>query len=142
MSIISGVREYMAACPLLAMIPLKDRHIDWTNANSPNYGIFPDEDITVKKFISGGGKHEYNFMVKFRLTANELKELENAEFVENMKKWAAEKNAAKEFPVLPEGCTPTAIEAASGIMDERDNSKKTALYSMQFKLKYMEVIKT
>ena len=47
MSIIENVREYMAACLLLAEIPLKG-HIDWTIADANNYGIIIDSDIVLK----------------------------------------------------------------------------------------------
>ena len=39
-SIIEGLRNYLAECPLLAEIPVKDRHVDWTKADiDGNYGI-------------------------------------------------------------------------------------------------------
>ncbi|MBP1560369.1 MAG: hypothetical protein J6C96_03890 [Oscillospiraceae bacterium] len=137
-SIIKGVREYMAACPLLAEIPLKDRHIDWTSDTAGNYGIFVDSDVLAKPFISGGGKYEYNFVLQARLSTLDGKMLENAEFVERMGDWCAAQSAAKNFPAMPKGCTPTKLSAANGMLFERDKTGKTGLYQIQFKLNYIK----
>lgn len=135
-SIIKGVREYMAACPLLAEIPLKARYIDWTASNANNYGIIIDSDVKIKSFISGGGKYEYNFFVQARLRAEDKKSLENAEWVERMEEWCREQTAAKNFPKMPNGCTPTKLSAANGSLFERDKTGNTGLYQIQFKLNY------
>lgn len=136
MSIIEGVREYMAACPLLAEIPLKDRFIDWTDPTANNYGIIIDSDVKIKSFITGGGKYEYNFFLQARLRAEDKKSLENAEWVERMETWCREQTAAKNFPKMPEGCTPTKLSASNGSLFERDKTGKTGLYQIQFKLNY------
>jgi len=107
MSIIEGVREYMAACPLLAEIPLKKSYVDWTDPTANNYGIIVDSNNLIRSFISGGGKYEYNFFVQARLRAEDKKSLENAEWVERMEAWCREQTAAKNFPKMPGGCTPT-----------------------------------
>ena len=125
MSIIEGVREYMAACPLLAEIPLKARYIDWTASNANNYGIIIDSDVKIKSFISGGGKYEYNFFVQARLRTEDKKSLENAEWVERMGDWG------KSF-------TPTKLSAANGSLFERDKAGNTGLYQIQFKLNYIK----
>ena len=137
MSIIQAVREYMAECPLLAEIPVKARYIDWTDDKSTNYGIFVDSDNIVKKFVSGGGKHEYNFVIQARLRRDDKKSLENAELVERLGKWCAAQTAAKNFPKLPEGCTPTKLTAANGYLYENDDTGKTGLYQLQLKLSYI-----
>ena len=135
-SIIEGVREYMAACPLLAEIPLKGRYIDWTDPTANNYGIIIDSDVKIKSFITGGGKYEYNFFLQARLRAEDKKSLENAEWVERMEAWCREQTAAKNFPNMPKGCTPTKLSASNGSLFERDNTGKTGLYQIQFKLNY------
>lgn len=65
-TMIQGIKEYIAACPLLKEIPLKARHVDWTSGDANNYGIMFDSDSLVKPFISGGGKREYNFTLFVR----------------------------------------------------------------------------
>lgn len=137
-SMIKAVREYMAICPLLSEIPLKDRHIDWTSDTADNYGIFVDSDIPIRKFISGGGKYEYNFVLQFRLKTNDFVNLENAEFIERLQGWCDNQTAAKKFPVLPSGCTPTKISASNGMLFERDKNGKTGLYQIQIKLNYIK----
>ena len=137
-SMIKAVREYMAICPLLSEIPLKDRHIDWTSDTADNYGIFVDSDIPIRKFISGGGKYEYNFVLQFRLTTNDFVNLENAEFIERLQGWCDSQTIAKKFPVLPHGCTPTKISASNGMLFERDKNGKTGLYQIQIKLNYIK----
>lgn len=134
-SIIESVREYMAACPLLAEIPLKG-HIDWTTADANNYGIIIDSDVVIKSFISGGGKHQYNFMLQARLRTEDKDSLVNAEWVERMGTWCNAQTAAKNFPKMPKGCTPTKLSAENGMLFERDKNGKTGLYQIQFKLYY------
>lgn len=134
-SIIQGIREYMAACPLLNEIPLKG-YIDWTSDKEDNYGIFRDSDVLVKSFISGGGKYEYNFVLRARLKTEHKESLENTEWVERMEQWCADQTAAKNFPIMPKGCTPTKISAENGSLFEYDKNGKTGLYIIQFKLKY------
>lgn len=138
LSIIEGVREYMAACPLLAEIPLKSRYIDWTSATANNYGIIVDSNNLIRSFISGGGKYEYNFFVQARLRAEDKKSLENAEWVERMEAWCREQTAAKNFPAMPKGCTPTKLSAENGSLFERDKTGNTGLYQIQFKLSYIK----
>lgn len=98
-SLIQGVREYIAACPLLEEIPVKARHVDWTSDNADNYGVMFDSDNLVKPFISGGGKREYNFTLFVRRFAKEdADRLQNSEFVERLQDWCTKQNAAKLFP--------------------------------------------
>ena len=47
-------------------------------------------------------------------------------------------NAAKNFPVMPKGCTPTKLSAANGSLFERDKTGNTGLYQIQFKLSYIK----
>lgn len=139
LSKIQGVREFMAACPLLAEIPLKDKHIDWTSDSAVNYGITVDSDNVIKKFISGGGKCEYNFALFVRKFAKQDAErLQNNEFMERLQDWISEQNAAKNFPVMPAGCTPTKLSAENGMLFERDKTNTTGLYQIQFKLCYIK----
>ena len=138
-SIIESVREYMAECPLLAEIPLKSRYIDWTSSTANNYGIIVDGDVLIKSFISGGGKHEYNFALFVRKFAKEdVDRLANTEFMERLQDWCNKQNAAKNFPAMPKGCTPTKLSAENGMLFERDKTGNTGLYQIQFKLNYIK----
>ena len=139
-SIIKGVREYMAACPLLAELPIANKkgYIDWVSDGNENYGIIIDADVEVKPFITGGGKHEYNFVLQARLKNEDKAALDNAEWVERMSNWCAEQSKAKHFPDMPKGCTPTKLISANGMLFERDKPGKMALYQLQFKLNYIK----
>ncbi len=134
---IQGVREFMASCPLLEEIPLKDKHVDWTSKSAVNYGIMVDSDNVIKKFITGGGKCEYNFAIFVRKFAKlDAERLQNNEFLERLQNWVSEQNAAKNFPVMPSGCTPTKLSAVNCMLFEYDKDGKTGLYQIQFKLSY------
>ena len=138
-TMIQGVKEYIAECPLLGEIPVKGRHVDWTSSDADNYGIMLDSDNLVKPFISGGGKYEYNFTLFVRKFAKEdVDRLANTEFVERLQDWCNKQNAAKNFPAMPKGCTPTKLSCANGMLYDRDKAGNTGLYQIQFKLNYIK----
>lgn len=60
-SIIKGVRAYINNCDVLADFKVVKRFIDWTDDSDDNYGIMPDGEKAIRKFITGGGKFQYNF---------------------------------------------------------------------------------
>lgn len=137
-TMIQGVKEYIAVCPLLKEIPVKGRHVDWTSGDADNYGIMLDSDNLVKPFISGGGKYEYNFTLFVRKFAKEdADRLANTEFVERLQDWCSKQNAVKNFPAMPKGCTPTKLSCANGMLYDRDKAGNTGLYQIQFKLNYI-----
>lgn len=137
-SIIDGLVNYFGECPLLSGIPPDSRFIDWTSDTAVSYGIIIDSDIEIKKFISGGGKREYNFTLQIRLNAENKMSAENPEWMEQMKKWCADQSSGKNFPDMPDGCIPTKISAERGVLYERDRTGKTGLYKIRFKLKYIK----
>lgn len=136
-SIIAAVREWLGGCELLSEIPPKKRHIDWTDADNENYGLFPDGDIVLKKFLNGGGKHQYSFTLYInKMTSEDDMRLRNAGFLERLQHWCEDKTIAHELPELPCG-TCTKIEAANGMLAETA-SRKYGKYLIQFKLYYMK----
>ena len=137
-SIIEGLRDFFSECPLLEGIPPENRFIDWTPDREVSFGIIPEGDSEIKKFISGGGKYEYSFLLQIRLMAEEKFSHENPEWMEKIKKWCEEKNSKKEFPHMRSGCTPTKISAEGGVLYERDKTGKTGLYKIRFKLNYIK----
>lgn len=138
-SIIAAVRAWLSECELLSEIPSKKRFIDWTAADSENYGIFPDGDILLKKFINGGGKRQYNFTLYInRITAEDDMRLRNAAFLERLQNWCEDKTITHELPELPTGMSCTKIEAANGMLAEIPPGKKYGKYLIQFKLFYMK----
>lgn len=138
-SIISAVRAWLNDCELLSEILPTRRHIDWTDSDNENYGIFPDGDITMKKFINGGGKHRYDFTLCInKMTAEDEQALRNAEFIERLQRWCRERSLAHELPELPGSMEPTRIEAECGMLTEIPQTRKYGKYIIPFKLFYME----
>jgi hypothetical protein len=138
-TIIEGVRQYIANCPLLSEIPVSKKAIDWTDESNPNYGIVPDGDSLLRGFISGGGngKRQYAFAVFVRnFTTTAVENLSNAEFIERLQQWCDTQTKIKYFPEMPLGCSPTKITADNGFLFELDKNGRSGLYQIQFKLIY------
>ena len=137
-SIISGLTEYFKECPLLERIPPESSFVDWVSDTGCSYGIIPEGDSEIKKFISGGGKREYLFTLQIRLMAENKRSAENPEWMEEMERWCASRNIKKNFPSMPEGYVPTKISAEKGVLYERDKTGKTGLYKIRFRLNYIK----
>lgn len=138
-SIIDGLREYLAECPLLAEIPVKDRHINWTQANiDKNYGIFPDGNEPLgEPYINGTKEWEYTAQINVRkFDDTDLKRLKSSEWLERFQRWLAEQVKKKNFPEMPEGCTPYDIEAPNAMLLEQDETGKRSTYAVTVKLTY------
>lgn len=133
-SIIEGLRDYFAECPLLSGISF----IDWVSEATDSYGIIPEGDSVIKKFITGGGKREYSFTLQVRLAAEDKRSAENTRWMEKMEQWCEDQNSAKNFPHMPDGCVPAKISAEKGVLYERDKAGRTGLYKMRFKLNYIK----
>lgn len=132
MSIISGIRDWLAVCPLLADITAGKRHIDWTDADANNYGIITDGDTLIQKYINGGEKRQYNFALNIRkMAATDINRLNNAEFMENMQIWC--KTANK--PAIT-GTTVLSMSCVNGLLLDMDKSGKTGEYQIQFTMTY------
>lgn len=137
-SIISAVREWLAGCELLSEIPTGRRHIDWTDPENENFGIMPDGDVLLKKFISGGGKRQYNFTLYInKITAEDEQRLRNAAFIERLQEWCRINSVSKNLPQLPEGKNASRVEAENGMLGEiSPKIKKWGKYLIQFKMIY------
>ena len=134
-SIISGVRAYISSCNALADFKVGKRFVDWTDDSDENYGIMPDGEKAVRKFITGGGKFQYNFTLYIKkLSTSDAQRIKNAELLENVQRWCEKNNLAKVFPQLPSGCTPTKITAENAMLIEQDKNNNT--YQIQFTMLY------
>ena len=134
-SIISGVRAYISSCNALADFKVGKRFVDWTDDSDENYGIMPDGEKAVRKFITGGGKFQYNFTLYIKkLSTSDAQRIKNAELLENVQRWCEKNNLAKVFPQLPNGCTPTKITAENAMLIEQGKNNNT--YQIQFVLIY------
>lgn len=138
MSIISGIRKWLNGCELFSEIPSGRRHIDWTDSENENYGIAPDGDIMLRKFINGGGKRQYSFTLYInRFSAEDEQRLKNAEFLERLQRWCEDMSREHKLPQLPEGMTASGVEAENGILTEIPKNKKYGKYLIQFKMIYI-----
>ncbi len=134
-SIIEGVRAYINCCDALSDFKIGKRHIDWTDDSDDNYGIMPDGEKAIRKFITGGGKFQYNFTLYIkRLSSSDAARLKNAELLERVQRWCEGNNLKKIFPEMPSGCTPTKITAENAMLIEHSGNKNT--YQIQFTLIY------
>ena len=134
-SIIKGVRAYVNSCDALADFKVGKRFIDWTDDSDDNYGIMPDGEKAIRKFITGGGKFQYNFTLYIKkLSTGDAVRLKNAELLENVQRWCESNNLKKIFPEMPSGCTPTKITAENAMLIEQGGNKNT--YQIQFTLIY------
>ncbi|MGN0610054.1 MAG: hypothetical protein ACI4J6_12665 [Oscillospiraceae bacterium] len=134
-SIIAGIRAYINGCEALFGFKVGKRFIDWTDDSGDNYGIMPDGEKQLKRFITGGGKYQYNFTLYIKkLSEGDAQRLKNAELLEAVQRWCNGNNLAKAFPDMPKGCTPTKITAENAMLIEQGGNKNT--YQIQFTLLY------
>ena len=134
-SIISGIKEYINGCKELSGFKVNKRFIDWTDDSPDNFGIMPDGEKPIKKFITGGGKMQYNFTLYVKkLNTDDAQRLKNAELLEKVQRWCEKNNLEKVFPQLPSGCTPTKITAENAMLIEQGKNNNT--YQIQFTLLY------
>lgn len=134
-SIIAGVRAYISGCSALADFKVGKRFVDWTDDTDDNYGIMPDGEKPIRKFITGGGKYQYNFTLYIkRLSTSDAARLKNAELLEKVQHWCNANNLNKVFPQLPNGCTPTKITAENAMLIEQGIKNNT--YQIQFTMLY------
>jgi len=139
-SIIEGLRNYLADCPLLAEIPVKSRHIDWTSADiNEDYGIFPAGNEPVgAPYINGTQEMQYSAQINVRkFTDTDAKRLEASAWLERFQRWLAAQAAEGQFPEMPEGCIPNEIEAVNAGLLDTDITGKKNVYMVQINLNYI-----
>lgn len=134
-SIIDGVRKYISECPLMTEFESKKRHIDWTDADCDNYGIYPDSDKIIDEYIDGTQVRQYVCQINIRKFAKQDAErLKNNEFLERLQRWFEK----SELPELPEGCTAREIRAENAMLAELDITGKYGTYFLQIILEYVK----
>lgn len=130
-SIIDGIKNYVAACPLLADI--SKRHINWLEDSPDNYGIYPSGDTVLSTYISGSEERLYTFAVEVRkMTDSDVRRLESSGFIEKLQIYF---NSAP-LPLLPAGCTAQELYAENAMLFDLDKSGKKGTFSVQCKMKY------
>lgn len=136
-SIIEGMRRYIADCPLMAVFESKRRHIDWTDADCDNYGIYPDSDSLVDEYIDGTEIRQYACQINIRKFAKQdADKLRNNEFLERLQRWFDK----AELPELPDGCTAREIRAENAMLSELDIAGKYGTYLIQIIMEYVREV--
>lgn len=137
-SIIEGLRNYLAKCPLLAEIPVRDRHVNWTAADKHNYGIFQDDNVPIgEPYINGDQEMLYTAQINVRkLTDSDLKRLEASAWVERLQLWLQAQTKADNLPEMPKNCVPTEIEATNAGLLDTDAAGNKGVYMVQIALTY------
>lgn len=129
-SIIEGIKEYAAACPLLADIK---GHINWLEDDPDNYGIYPSGDTAAAAYINGSEERLYTFTVEVRkMTDSTVRRLESSGFIEKLQRYF---NTAM-LPMLPESCTAEELTAGNAMLLDLDRSGKKGTFIVQCSLKY------
>lgn len=138
-SIIEGMREYIAACPLMSEFEKGRRHIDWTSADDDNYGIFPDTDHKLEEYVDGTQIRQYVCQITIRkFSTLDADRLKNSAFMERLQSWFDEQYENDNLPQLPKGCTADEIEAANAMLSEMDITGKKGTYTVQIIMKYIK----
>lgn len=135
MEMIETVKDYIGGCPLLDEIAPKRRHIDWTEDDPDNYGIFPAGDAPIgDAYINGDEEREYSFAVYVRkVTDSDAVRLENSGFIERLQTWLN-----RNPPVLPEDCTFTSATAVNAMLLETNKTGTRGTYQVQCSIKYIK----
>lgn len=137
-SILEGLRSYLAECPLLAEIPVKDRHVNWTAADRQNYGIFTDSNESIgAPYINGTQEMLYTAQINVRKIADsDVRRLEASAWIERLQFWLADQTKAGNLPEMPQNCTPTEIEATNAGLLDTDATGGKGTYMVQIALTY------
>ena len=93
----------------------------------------------IRQYMNGSAKKQYLFIFASRdhYSADEVNNLKNLEFFEDLQEWMAEQNINDRLPVLPDGCTAQGVEVLSGGYVQ-DNDTQTARYQIQCRLTYIK----
>lgn len=138
--IITTLRNYMLACPLLD--DLKKMNIDYLGIGGPGeYSIDSvPTDTIVKRYADGGALKQYLFVFASKefYGSDPLEQLDNLGFYEDLERWFEEMTDKGTLPVLDGGRIAEKLEATTSgyIFDASEETK--ARYQIQARLTYLE----
>ena len=141
-TIIRSLYDWFQNCELLNTdAPI---NVDMLEEDAGNYclEVVPCNPV-ITKYADGSSKNQYLFIFASReyYSSDEVNNMKNLEFYEDLQEWIAEQNINEKLPVLPDGFTAQSIEMqTSGYV--MDNNTKTARYQIQCRLKYIKEAKT
>ncbi len=135
MTVMEAVREYLAACPLLAGGKL---NVDFLPAEAASYSIEAvPVDPVVKRYIDGSELRRCAFVLATRAYYGEQirSQLDNLAFFEQFGDWLDAQDRAGQLPVLDAPCTASRLRVtSSGYAFAPDTD--TARYQIQCQLEY------
>ena len=112
-TIIKSLWDYFLACPLTGDRKL---NVDYLPEKGVQYSIdtTPATEI-VKQYTDGSSIRQYLFVFRSvnEYGNDELQNLANSGFYEQLSEWLEQQSKGGNFPELPEGKTPIKIEAQS-----------------------------
>lgn len=141
-SIIKGLEQYFAKCPLLKEGCLR---VDYLGEKPIEYviEILPTDPI-LKRYADGSSVRQYLFAFGSRefYSQERLQNIENSAFYERLADWVERKSWSGELPEMPEGMEAQGLYVvSSGYLF--DGTKSNARYQIQLRLEYYkEAIRT
>lgn len=136
-TIIKSLWDYFLACPLTGDRKL---NVDYLPEKGIEYSIdtTPATDV-VKKYTDGSSIRQYLFVFRSvnEYGNDELQNLANSGFYEQLADWLEQQNRTGNFPILPAGKTPIKIEAQStGYLFT--TGPTSGRYQIQCRLQYLQ----
>lgn len=137
MSIIKGIRDFIAGCPLFREGKI---NIDFLGAEPVEYSIERiGTDEVIKQYSDGGKLKRFVFAVASReyVGMSVDKHLKAAEFHEKFSEWLKAKNDEGELPKIGNGRVAQSIRvSSSGVL--KDLADDCAKYSIECTMVYFE----
>ena len=136
MSIIEGIKSFIASCPYLT--EMAAIYTDYTDSEPENYGIADyGEGEPVSVYMDGSMVCQHNFALYFRTYTNSDRErIEATGFFEKFSDWLDEQTKTRNLPDLGEGKAAESVRAANAILYQQDEDGVKGLYQAQFILTY------
>lgn len=136
MSIIEGIKSFIASCPYLT--EMAAIYTDYTDSEPDNYGISDyGEGEPVSVYMDGSMVCQHNFALYFRTYTNSDRErIEATGFFEKFSDWLDDQTKKRNLPDLGEGKSAESVRAANAMLYQQDEDGAKGLYQAQFILTY------
>lgn len=136
MSIIEGIKSFIASCPYLT--EMAAIYTNYTDSEPDNYGIADyGEGEPVSVYMDGSMVCQHNFALYFRTYTNSDRErIEATGFFEKFSDWLDEQTKARNLPDLGEGKAAESVRASNAMLYQQDEDGAKGLYQAQFILTY------
>lgn len=136
MSIIEGIKSFIASCPYLT--EMAAIYTNYTDSEPDNYGIADyGEGDPVSVYMDGSMVCQHNFALYFRTYTNSDRErIEATGFFEKFSDWLDDQTKKRNLPDLGEGKSAESVRAANAMLYQQDEDGVKGLYQAQFILTY------